>query len=247
MSTPPPESPSALQPLDESFATVLVVVAHPDDIEYGTAAAVARWTTQGKTVTYLLATRGEAGIDTMDPEQASVVREQEERDGGTKVGVEHIDFLDFHDGVVEYGLPLRREICRVIRERRPDVIVGSAPELRMRGQLNQSDHRAVALATLDAIRDAGNRWIFPDQLRGGLKPWGGVGQALLVASPNPSHYVEVGDHLETAIASLEAHEAYNSVLPETFPKPRALVTMILEVGGKAAGVGHAVVFEVWPF
>ena len=235
------------EPLDESFESVLVVAAHPDDIEYGTAAAVARWTAQGKTVTYLLATRGEAGIDTMPPSEAAVVREQEERDGAAQVGVEHLDFLDFRDGVVEYGLPLRAAICRVIRERRPDVVVSTPPELRMMGRLNQSDHRAVALATLDAIRDAGNRWIFADQLVDGLEPWGGVRRAYLVGTPTPTHFVDVGAHLEAAVASLEAHEAYNSALPDDFPKPRDLVTHILRTGGEAAGVDLAVLVDVWDF
>ena len=89
----PPGRPG-LEPLDESFDTVLCIAAHPDDLEYGTAAAVDRWVKQGKTVTYLLATRGEAGIDTMDPAQAGPAREQEERDGALVVGVEVVEFLE---------------------------------------------------------------------------------------------------------------------------------------------------------
>src|SRR3954468_7214678 len=110
-----------LQPLDEStFETVLCVVAHPDDLEYGTAAAVDKWVRAGKTVTYLLVTRGEAGIDTLPPEEAAPLREQEERVGAARVGVDVVEFLDgFADGVVEFGLPLRRAIARETRIRRP--------------------------------------------------------------------------------------------------------------------------------
>ena len=92
-----------LPALPEDWDRCLAVVAHPDDIEYGTASAVARWTAQGKQVTYLLATRGEAGIDGMHPDQAAPLREEEERAGAREVGVDVVEFLDHRDGVVEYG------------------------------------------------------------------------------------------------------------------------------------------------
>src|SRR5437879_3293967 len=101
----------ALHTLREDWQRALCVAAHPDDLEYGTASAVARWTDQGKTVTYLLVTRGEAGIDGLQPSEAAPIREREERDGASHVGVDVVEFLDDHrDGVVEYGLPLRRDI-----------------------------------------------------------------------------------------------------------------------------------------
>ena len=165
-------SETGLQPFGDDFQSVLCVVAHPDDIEYGTSAAVATWTTAGKTVTYFLLTRGEAGIDTMHPSEAAGVREQEERDGAEVVGVTEVDFGTHQDGVVEYGLALRRDIAREIRRRRPDVVVaGSYGDRFGNGMVNQADHRAVGLATLDAVADAGNRWIFPELLDEGLEPW----------------------------------------------------------------------------
>ena len=106
----------ALLALDEDWGTALAVVAHPDDLEYGAASAVSKWTSEGKTVSYLLATRGEAGIDGMTPDEAAVVRAQEEIDGAKVVGVDTVEFLDHADGVVEYGLPLRRDIARAIRQ-----------------------------------------------------------------------------------------------------------------------------------
>jgi LmbE family N-acetylglucosaminyl deacetylase len=235
----------SIQALDEDFQTVLCVAAHPDDIEYGTAAAVDRWVRAGKTVTYLLATVGEAGIDTISPEQAGPIRAQEERDGALEVGVEVVEFLDYPDGVIEYSTALRRDIARVIRQRRPDVIVtGSHEESFMGGRLNQADHRVVGLATLDAARDAGNRWVFRDLLdREGLEPWGGVKAVLMAGSAAPTHYVEVADNLEPAVRSLEAHRLYNTNLPADFPAPRQLVTFILRMGGQAAGPEHAVAFR----
>src|SRR5215211_8568743 len=96
----------ALEPLPEDWERALAVVAHPDDMEYGAASAVARWTAQGKTVAYLLVTRGEAGIDALAPEQVGPLREAEERRSAAVVGVE---FLDRRDGLIEYGPSLRRD------------------------------------------------------------------------------------------------------------------------------------------
>ena len=88
-------------------------MAHPDDLEYGAGAAVATWTAAGKEVSYLLVTRGEAGIDGMDPVETARVREAEERAGAAVVGVDTVEFLDgYVDGVIEYGLPLRRDLAR---------------------------------------------------------------------------------------------------------------------------------------
>src|SRR3954470_2140113 len=112
-----------LPALPEDWDRCLAVAAHPDDIEYGAASAVARWTAQGKQVTYLLATRGEAGIDSLDPKQDGPLREDEERAGAREVGVEIVEFLDHRDGVVEYGPALRRDIVRSIRRHHPEVII----------------------------------------------------------------------------------------------------------------------------
>lgn len=242
----PPARPG-LEPLEESFERVLCIAAHPDDLEYGTAAAVHRWTEQGKTVTYLLVTRGEAGIDTMAPAEAGPVREQEERDGAAVVGVDVVDFLEgYLDGVVEPTLALRRDLCRELRRLRPDVVVTGSHELRFRpGMSNQADHRAVGTSVLDAAKDCGNRWIFPELVAEGYEPWTGLDAVLVGGSPHPTHFLDVTGHLEPAIASLEAHQAYNDALPDDFPKPRELVTMILSMGAQAAGTEHALLFEVF--
>lgn len=234
----------ALQELDDDFGSVLCVVAHPDDIEYGTAAAVAKWTDAGKRVTYFLLTRGEAGIDTMHPDEAARVREQEERDGAAVVGVTEVDFGNHRDGVVEYGLDLRRDIAREIRRRRPDVVVtGHYGDRFVQGRLNQADHRAVGLACVDAVADAGNRWIFPELAEEGLEPWN-VGRLCFAGSPTATHYVDVADQFDRAVGSLEAHQAYNAALPEQFPKPAELIGMVLGWGGQAAGVDKALVLDV---
>ena len=238
-------SENALLALDEDWGTALAVVAHPDDLEYGAASAVSKWTSDGKSVAYLLATRGEAGIDGMTPDEARVVRSQEEVDGAKVVGVDTVEFLDYADGVVEYGLPLRRDIARAIRRHKPEVVATINFDLRFaQGMANQADHRAVGLAALDACRDAGNRWIFPELLDEGLEPWGGVRMLIVGGSPNPTHAVDVGDHIWKGVESLEKHDAYikglsQDVVPEMF------LTMVANTVGEQFGCDYAVSFEVF--
>jgi LmbE family N-acetylglucosaminyl deacetylase len=235
-----------LPALPENWERCLAVAAHPDDIEYGAASAIARWTAAGKTVTYLLATRGEAGIDGVSPERAAVVREAEERAGARQVGVDVVEFLDHRDGVVEYGLPLRREIARAIRQHRPEVVVTGDFAVRMVGGVtNQADHRAVGLAALDAARDAGNRWIFPELLDEGLDPWSGVRYVCLAGSANPTHGVDVtGESLQRGIASLAEHAQYTQGLGESAFDPAPFLTWLARTSGPALGVAEAVLFEV---
>lgn len=240
------EGSAPLPALGADFSRVLLVVAHPDDIEYGAAAAVARWRAAGIDVAYLLATYGEAGIDTMDPAEAAAVRAQEERDGAAEVGVDRVHFLDHRDGVVEYGLPLRRDIARVIRAERPDLVVSLTGRERFAGGgTNQADHRAVALAALDACRDAGNRWVFPELIGEELEPWSGVRRVAYAASATPTHAVDVSEHVEAAVASLECHGQYLQALGPDYPSPRDLLEGILTAGGAAAGCRYAVPVEVF--
>ena len=236
-----------LPPLPEDWNQCLAVAAHPDDIEYGMASAVARWTQQGKSVTYLLVTRGEAGIDGMPPDQAAKVREQEERAGAREVGVEVVEFLDYPDGVVQEGLQLRSDIARIIRRRRPEVIVCGSYAIRMAfATVNQADHRAVGLATLDAARDAGNRWIFPHLVDDdGLQPWSGVRFVAYGGDAQSSHGVDItGEPLERGIASLAAHASYLDGLGDAKPDPRRFLTWLAEESGALMSAEAAVLFDV---
>ncbi len=240
-----PESPSP-EPFDEHHSSVLCVAAHPDDIEYGIAAAVHRWVAEGATVTYFLLTRGEAGIDTMHPDEAGPVREAEERESARRVGVDVVEFGDHRDGAIEYGLALRRDITRAIRRTRPELVVtGVWSERFANGMVNQADHRAVGLATLDAVADAGNRWLHTDLTDEGLEPWGGVTALAVAGGERPTHFVDVsGEHFEAAVHSLEAHDAYNTALPSDFPQPRQLLQWILGGGGTTVGLDHALLLDV---
>jgi LmbE family N-acetylglucosaminyl deacetylase len=235
-----------LPALPENWQRCLAVAAHPDDIEYGAASAVARWTAQGKQVSYLLATRGEAGIDGMHPDQAGPLREAEERAGAREVGVDVVEFLDHRDGTIEEGPALRRDIVRAIRRHHPEVIVTGAFSVRMIGGMtNQADHRVVGLAALDAARDAGNRWIFPELADEGLDPWPGVRYVCLAGAETPTHGVDVtGEPLQRGIASLAAHAEYTKGLGAGAFEPGPFLTWVARSGGPALGVEAAALFEV---
>ena len=176
---------SDLERLSENWDRALAVVAHPDDLEFGAAAAIARWTGQGKQVIYCLVTSGEAGIDSMPPEQTRPVREAEQRTSAGLVGVHAVHFLGFPDGILEYGPLLRRAIAREVRRYWPDVVVTNNFRDTCDGDrvLNQPDHMVTGRATLDAVRDAGNRWVFPELGEEGSDPGRGVRQVWASASP----------------------------------------------------------------
>jgi LmbE family N-acetylglucosaminyl deacetylase len=233
------------QPVLEDWNTALAVVAHPDDLEYGTASAVARWTSQGKKVIYLMVTSGEAGIDSMSPAEAGPLREEEERQSAAEVGVETVEFLGHTDGVLEYGLDLRRDIARAIRRHKPDVIITGNFQLRwQRGGFNMADHRAVGLATLDAARDADNRWIFPELLEEGHEPWHGTKTILIGGSPDATHAVDVTDYIDQGVASLEKHRVYIDNLGKDFD-PETFLTFIGAATGARFHCDYAVAFEVY--
>jgi LmbE family N-acetylglucosaminyl deacetylase len=234
--------------LDErDLERVLCVAAHPDDLEYGTAAAVDRWVAAGVEVAYLLVTRGEAGIDGLAPAEAGPLREQEERDGAREVGVERVEFLDgYADGTVEGSLGLRRDLARAIRRHRPQLVTSLTHRERFAGGgTNQADHRAVGLACVDAAADAGNRWIFPELLAEGHQPWSGVRAVALAGAPDPTHGVDVTGHLDAAVRSLAAHRAYLEGLGAAAPDPEVMLGMMFEGAGAQQGVEHAVLFEVF--
>ena len=130
---------------------VLCVVAHPDDTEYGLSAAVNMWTRAGIEVGYLLLTAGEAGMK-RDPAEAGPLRQGEQRAACDAVGVEHLTILGHADGHLMPNLDLRRDIAREIRGYRPDVVIAQNFDVEAPWGLNQADHRAVGLATIDAVR-----------------------------------------------------------------------------------------------
>lgn len=231
---------------DDAFGRVLCVVAHPDDVEYGSSAAVAAWTSRGIEVAYLLLTRGEAGMDALPPERTAELRTAEQVAASAAVGVSRVELLGHPDGVLEYSLDLRRDIARVVRRERPDAVLVGSWEVEFAAGLNQADHRVAGLAALDAVRDAGNRWVFPELLEEGLEPWS-TRWLLVAGDSRPTHGVDVtGEPLERAIASLECHAEYLAGIPG-HPPPRLMLTGVTALEGRRLGVPHAVLFRAHDF
>jgi LmbE family N-acetylglucosaminyl deacetylase len=234
----------SLAPFPDDWERALAVVAHPDDLEYGAAGAIAAWTASGRSVVYVLATSGEAGIDGIEPERCGPLREDEQRAAAAVVGVDVVEFLGHPDGVLEYGVPLRRDIAGAIRRHRPDVVVtlnhhdGWGP-----GSWNTADHRNLGRAVLDATADAANRWIFPDV---GPAPWRARWVAV-AASPHATHAVDIGATFDLAVASLEAHAAYLAGLGGAMADARGFLEPRARSTGEQFGVDLATAFELVAF
>jgi len=232
-----------MEPVKEDWDKAVAVVAHPDDLEYGVASAVARWTGQGKQVSYLLATRGEAGIAGMAPDEVGPLRMEEERRSAAVVGVTEVVFLDHPDGTVEYGIALRRDLAAALRRLAPDVVITMNFDLTWgeEGPVNHADHRAVGLATLDACRDAANGWVFPEA----GPPCSGIKSAYVASVGEPTHFVDVTGTIDAGIASLKEHRAYIECLGREFDPDEFLRNMAGYIG-LGAGCEYAVAFRHYP-
>ena len=241
-----PRQPQPLQHVDEDWQTALCVVAHPDDMEFGAAAAVARWTGLGKRVVYCMVTSGEAGIDGMRPDEARRVREAEQIESARVVGVDEVDFLGLPDGILEYGVPLRRAIAGVVRRHKPDIVITNNFRDTWGGRaLNQADHIATGKATIDAVRDAANRWVFSEQLDRGLEKWDGVRAVWAAGSPLAEHAVDISETFSAGVASLKAHRAYIDGLGWANFDAEEFLDSMSRATGTRLGSAHATAFEVF--
>jgi LmbE family N-acetylglucosaminyl deacetylase len=223
----------------EDWTRGVAVVAHPDDLEYGAASAIARWTAQGKSIAYVLVSSGEAGIAGQDPAAVGPLREEEERRAAAIVGVTEVEFLGHPDGLIEYGIPLRRDLAAAFRRLQPEVVLTMSFDLTWAedGPVNH----ATGIAVLDACRDAANEWVFP-----GLGPHcDSIKSAYVAGSGNPTHYVDVTDTIELGIASLREHRAYIEGLGGEFDADEFLRNMAGYVG-LGAGCEYALGVRHYP-
>ena len=188
---------------------VLVVAAHPDDIEFGAAGTVARWVSEGATVRYLLVTRGDKGSDDPDVDVAELTqtRMAEQRAAAAELGVAGVDFLDEPDGQVEPSLTLRERITHAIRSFRPEIVMSHDPTVLFVNNewVNHPDHRAVGQTAVDAVfptaRDPLN---FREHLDAGLEPWK-VAELYLWSTNEANQLVDIGGTIERKVASLAHH------------------------------------------
>ncbi|SDE29824.1 N-acetylglucosaminyl deacetylase, LmbE family [Blastococcus fimeti] len=210
MTGPLPAAPAA------HVERVLCVLAHPDDVDFGSAGTVATWTAAGTEVTYCIVTDGDAGgFDETPRDRMGPLRQAEQRAAAKEVGVEDVRFLGYPDGRLELTLDLRRDISRVIRQVRPQRVLTSSPE-RFWERIGAShpDHMTVGESTLRAVYpDARNPFAFPELLAEGLEAWT-VPEVWLGASPRADHVVDVTDVVDRKFAALRSHVTQVSHQPE---------------------------------
>ncbi|POM25252.1 Mycothiol S-conjugate amidase [Actinomadura rubteroloni] len=225
---------------DSEISRALVVMAHPDDVDFGAAGTVARWTARGIEVVYLLVTDGDAGgfDDDVPRERMAPMRRAEQEAAAAVAGVRDVRWLGYPDGRVEATLALRRDIARVIRQVRPDRVLTSSPDRDYtRISPSHPDHRAVGSATLDAVYpDARNPYAFPELLaEEKLEAWT-AREVWLSAGPSADHHVDVTDEFDTKIKALRAHASQTEHMGDRLPEMvREWLTANAQRAGLPAG------------
>ncbi|HEU4368711.1 MAG TPA: PIG-L deacetylase family protein [Methylomirabilota bacterium] len=197
--------------LGASLRRILCISAHPDDNEFTIAGSAAKWAREGRDVGFCLVTTGGAGVNEHTPSNEGLipVREKETRAAAKILGVKDITLLGYVDGTLEPTLGMRRDLTRVIRRYRPDIVVTGDPTVRYYGNeyLNHPDHRAVASATLDAVfPSAETSAIFPELLAEGLPPHK-VKQVFITGSLDPDVFVDISRTLALKCRALKAHRS----------------------------------------
>jgi LmbE family N-acetylglucosaminyl deacetylase len=193
---------------DQDIARVLVVVAHPDDCEFGAGGTIAGWVDAGQKVTVLLCTRGEqGGLEDGNREQMAAIREREQVAASAVLGVKDVRFLPGHrDGWLEPTWELQRQIVEVIRDVQPQRVLIPSPERRYdRIQGSHPDHLAAGEAAIRAIYPAAeNRFAWPELIERGLQQWH-VNEIWIMAHPDMTHAVDITDTFGRKVAALRAH------------------------------------------
>jgi LmbE family N-acetylglucosaminyl deacetylase len=196
---------------DSEIQRILVINAHPDDVDFSAAGTIALWTDAGIEVSYCIVTDGDAGgrDESMPRAEIPALRRAEQTAAAKQVDVHDLRFLGYPDGRVEATLALRKDLTRVIRQVRPDRVVCPSPDRNyQRIFASHPDHRAVGSAALDAVYpDARNPFAFPELIADeGLGPWT-VREVWLPGGPQPGHYVDVTATFDRKVAALRAHES----------------------------------------
>jgi LmbE family N-acetylglucosaminyl deacetylase len=184
-------------------ARAVAVAAHPDDNDFGCAATAAKWTAAGCAFTYIVATDGSKGTWSREQDPAELVplREQEQRAAGDVLGVERVVFLRHTDGELENTMALRRELAQWLRVLRPTVVLTHDP---WRRYLLHPDHRAIGMATCDAVVASRDHLFFPEQLQGDVDAWRPE-RILLYMTDTADHWEDVEATFDRKIEALRAH------------------------------------------
>ena len=184
--------------------TAMVIFAHPDDAEFTCGGTVAKWCAEGWTVYYVLATSGDKGThdSSLTAQDLAAMREQEQRDACRTLGVKDVIFLGYPDGFVRADDEFRGEIVRLLRQYRPDVVLTWDG---FRSGFNHSDHRAVGIATRDAVYPAvRDHLYYADHAADGLEAHQ-VNEMLLAGTDEPDYHVDISAHRETKLEAILCH------------------------------------------
>ncbi len=185
----------------------MVIVAHPDDIEFGCAGTCAKWAKHGAKIVYVIVTSGNSGTHdaTLTRETIAEIREREQRAAAEICGVHEVEFLRYNDGEVMPTLELRKDLVRMIRKHKPEVVIAMDPTRMYSGKeyINHPDHRAVAVATLDAIAPvAAMPLMYPE-----LGPAHKVREVWIQWANDPDTWVDISDTLELKVRALLQHKS----------------------------------------
>ena len=223
---------------DSEVSKVLVVTAHPDDVDFGAGGTIAQWTAKGIEVAYCIATNGDQGGEDPDlpRDQMPVMRQKEQRDAGKILGVTDIEFLNYRDGWLEPTIELRKKIVRAIRRVKPDRMIIQSPERNWdRLGASHPDHMAAGEAAIQAVYpDSRNRFAFMDLLDEGLEPWR-VKEVWVTSMITPNHYVDITDTFPKKMAALHAHVSQTAHNSELEKMVREWGERNAEAGGLPAG------------
>jgi LmbE family N-acetylglucosaminyl deacetylase len=193
---------------NEGVERVLVVSAHPDDVDFGVAGSVATWTAAGIEVSYCIVTDGDAGGSDLElpRDEMARVRRAEQTAAAATVGVSDLHFLGYPDGRLQATIELRRDLSRVIRTVRPQRVVCQSPQrIWERVYASHPDHLAAGDAAVCAVYpDARNPFAHPELLEDGYEPWT-VPQLWLMAHPNVDVYIDTTDTIDKKVAALRCH------------------------------------------
>ncbi len=232
---------------DSEIQRILVINAHPDDVDFSAAGTIALWTDAGIEVSYCVVTDGDAGghDENIPRAEMAPLRRAEQTAAAKQVGVHDLRFLGYPDGQVEATLALRRDLAGVIRQVRPARLVCPSPERNyQRIGPSHPDHRAVGSAALDAVYpDARNPFAFPDLLAvEGLAAWT-VPEVWIAGGPTPNHYVDITTTFSRKVAALRAHESQTGHMAGLEDFLRGWLTRAAAQGGLPEG-SLAEVFQV---
>jgi LmbE family N-acetylglucosaminyl deacetylase len=186
---------------------ILVVVAHPDDAEFGCGGSVARWSAEDRQVAYVIVTSGNRGSEdpAMTPERLAVVREEEQRAAAERLGVAEVVFLGYPDGELEDTREARRDVVREIRRLRPERLVTQSPFPTLNPYSGHRDHRHAGRLAVDAVYPyARDRLHFPELGAAGLSPHK-VREVYLMGHPEPDVVVDITETMERKLEALRCH------------------------------------------